>query len=181
MSDIVTYTGRVVNPLYLEPRNVNIIDIAHSLSNQCRFTGHTREFYSVAQHSVLVTEFLGYKVKADKQVQLTGLLHDASEAYLSDIARPVKHVEEMETYRDIEHGIQAVVCEAFGLDYPFPAVIHKADNALLAAEQRDLMPRHRHIESLMRYDLPITGWDPDFAKKRFLALYTELTGDIPKR
>lgn len=180
-SEIVTYTGRVVDPLNLRPEQVNIIDIAHSLSNQCRFTGHVREFYSVGQHSVLCTEFTR-ETYGTAQHQLTLLLHDGSEAYLSDLARPVKHAEGLgDVYREIENGIQAVVAERFGLEYPFKDFVHKIDNALLLREQQDLMPRFRHIESKLVYDKPITGWSPADSKARFLALYTELTGETPHR
>lgn len=182
MSEIVTYTGRVVDPLNLDPAKVNIIDIAHSLSNQCRFTGHVREFYSVAQHSVLVSEYLEKYLNTRKYTQLEGLLHDGSEAYLSDLARPVKHAPGLgSAYRTVEDEIQRVVADAFNLFWPFRTLVHQADNALLAAEQRDLMPRYRHIEVLQVYPEPIAGWDPTTAKERFLARYTELTGVTPKR
>lgn len=180
-SEIVTYTGRVVDPLNLRPEQVNVIDIAHSLSNQCRFTGHVREFYSVGQHSVLCAEF-ARDTRGTPEHQLTLLLHDGSETYLSDLARPVKHAAGLgDTYRFIENAIQAVVAERFGLVYPFPEYVHKFDNALLLREQQDLMPRFRHIESKLVYDKPITGWAPGEAKERFLALYTELTGETPHR
>jgi len=182
MSEIVTYTGRVVDPLYLNPDKVNIIDIAHSLANQCRFTGHVREFYSVAQHSVLVAEYVMDDLDGSSRLGLSGLLHDASEAYLSDLARPVKHALGFgEAYREVEERLQRTISQAFHLKYPFPDIVIKVDDALLAAEQRDLMPRYRHIDALLDYPYPIAGWLPEMAKARFLALYTELTGETPRR
>src|SRR5271165_7548492 len=81
---IQTYTGRVMYPLDPRPEEINIIDIAHALSNLCRFTGHVRTFYSVAEHSVRVSQH------CDPKDALWGLLHDASEAYLADMSRPMK-------------------------------------------------------------------------------------------
>lgn len=183
MSEIVTYTGRVVNPLKLTPDKVNIIDIAHSLSNQCRFTGHVKSFYSVAQHSVLGARWLNdYHDNPDAALQF--LLHDASEAYLSDLARPVKHALGSgfsTAYREAENVIQEVIARSFNLPYPFPDIIHKVDDALLLREQQDLMPRHRHIESLLEYPFGIDGWPPSRAKESFLYWYKELTGEDPKR
>src|SRR5574342_1090607 len=93
---IITYTGRLFWPLSPRLEDINILDICHALSNQTRFTGHTREFYSVAQHSCLVSDLLPEKFKLD------GLLHDASEAYLMDLARPVKELEQMTFFREAE-------------------------------------------------------------------------------
>lgn len=185
-SQIVTFTGRIVDPLNLQPDDVNIIDIAHSLSNQCRFTGHTREFYSVGQHSVLAAEMVVNDLGGGNDLAFIALLHDGSEAYLSDLSKPVKGAEGLgEVYTLVEDAIQATVAEAFGLRYPFPDVVHKVDRALLRAEQRDLMAPaddlYERYPSLLKYDHPITGWAPTDAEGRFLALYTELTGEIPGR
>jgi hypothetical protein len=158
------------------------VDIAHSLALQCRFTGHVKFHYSVGQHSILCAEFGRSRLKLDKQVQLELLLHDASEAYCADLARPVKHAPGLgDAFRAVEDVIQAVVSQKFGLTYPFAAVVHKVDNVLLAAEQKQLMPRFRHIEAPMPYPFSIDRWNPEDTEKRFLALYHELTGDIPRR
>ena len=82
-------TGHIF-PLDPDPSDIDIQDIAHALSNNCRWTGHVKSFYSVGQHSVLVSQIV------EPENALAGLLHDASEAYLSDIARPVKYSEPME-------------------------------------------------------------------------------------
>jgi uncharacterized protein len=111
-----------------------IADIAHALANQCRFGGHCREFYSVAQHSVIVSYICA---PADA---LWGLLHDASEAYLVDIPRPVKYSRGMERYTEIERAFMAAICEQYGLGAEMPTSVHWADEALLALEARDLMP-----------------------------------------
>ena len=180
-SEIVTFTGRVVDPLRLRPEQVNIRDIAHSLANQCRFTGHVRTFYSVGQHSLLCTQ-LAQETRATRAQQFHVLMHDASEAYLSDLARPVKHAAGLgPIYREIEDAIQAVISERYGLTYPFPEYVHKFDNALLKAEQRDLMPRHRHIDSVLTYEHPITAWGSGAAERPFLELFEELSGEAARR
>ena len=84
-----TCTGRRVHIAAPLPEEIAVEDIAHALSHTCRFAGHTREFYSVAQHSVLVSELL-----EDRRASLWGLLHDASEAYLHDLTRPLKRAIE---------------------------------------------------------------------------------------
>jgi hypothetical protein len=180
-SEIVTYTGRVVDPLNLKPGQVNIVDIAHSLSNQCRFTGHVKTFYSVAQHSVLCAEFVR-RVEGNDAHALALLLHDGSEADLSDLARPVKLAAGLgDIYRRIEDSIQAVVADTFGLQYPFPDIVHRVDNALLRREQECLMPRFRHIEVDLVYDKDIMGWLPSEAEQQFLNMFAELTGETPRR
>lgn len=93
-----------VSPLELDLADIDIRDITHALGNLCRFGGHCREFYSVAQHSVHVAEHLG-RAGLSLEAQLVGLLHDASEAYISDICSPIKHTEALREYRLIELDI----------------------------------------------------------------------------
>lgn len=106
MSCIRTYTGIMFDPLNPDPELVNITDIAHALSLLCRANGHFRNFYSVAQHSINCLEEAkerGYS----RKVQLACLLHDASEAYLSDVTRPVK--QEIPKYLEIEKPLQELI------------------------------------------------------------------------
>lgn len=181
-SVIVTFTGKEFDPLHPDPDLIDVRDIAHSLGNQCRFTGHVREFYSVAEHSVRCADYVMDELNGDDELAFIALMHDASEAYLSDIARPVKHAAYFgDAYRDIEDGLQRAISEKYGVQYPFPDIIHKVDNALLLAEQRDLMPDKRHIDSLLRYDMEIVPWVPKMASAQFLSLYTYLTGERPGR
>jgi len=126
-----TFSGGQFWPMDPRPEEVAIEDIAHALSNLCRFAGHCLEFYSVAQHSVLVS---GY-VPAAHAFQ--ALLHDAAEAYLVDVPRPVKL--ELPDYKAIEKRVQAVIYRRFGLPAEEPACIKAADDRVLAQEHRDLM------------------------------------------
>ena len=184
--EITTFTGRVFSPLDPDPAKVNIIDIAHALSNLCRFTGHTRKFYSVAEHSVRASELLedteGLKNRHRLKLPLWGLLHDASEAYLSDVARPIKMMEEFGTpYKIIEDRLMRAIATRFELPWPMPDEVKLTDNVLLAAEQRDLMPWPRRTEGPWEYEETIWPWEPAFAKRRFLHRFEELTGEIPRR
>src|SRR6266496_642804 len=133
---IVTFTGKYVSPLDPRPEMIDIRDIAAALSNQCRFTGHTvyagfPVFYSVAQHSVLVSQICDFNDAA------WGLLHDASEAYLSDLARPLKYHNSLgDIYRFSERQLMDAICTHFGLPLKMPDSVKWADDVLLRSEAR---------------------------------------------
>lgn len=131
MTWIQTYTGIKFDLLDPQPEMINILDIAHSLSNICRFTGHCKHFYSVAQHSVFVSRL----VPPDLAIQ--GLLHDATEAYVSDMAGPLK--AELSEYRKIEDKIWTVIARAFNLPEKLDPAVKRADGIMLVTERRDLM------------------------------------------
>jgi len=168
---IQTYTGRQFYPMAPLAQDICIEDIAHALSQMCRFTGHTREFYSVAQHSVLVSGIVPH------DAALWGLLHDAPEAYLADVARPLKSM--LPGLADAEQRIEAAVARRFSLHLPMSECIHAADLTMLATEQRDLMAPApapwtsiRGIEPLLS---PIVPWDPCVAEWRFIDRFYILT------
>lgn len=129
---IETYTGVKFNFLEPTPDMVQIEDIAHSLSHQCRFSGHTKVFYSVAEHSIRVAQNSG------ERFFLTGLLHDASEAYIHDIPSPVKPY--LTNYHELEEGIMKAVAAKFGIVWPLPDIVKDADRMCLKAEARGLLP-----------------------------------------
>lgn len=174
---IQTHSGRRFTPTNPNPDAIVIQDIAHALSMQCRFSGHCREFYSVAQHSVLVSYI------CDSQDALWGLLHDASETYLVDVPRPLKRSGKLQGYIDMEHKMQEAICRRFGLPLAEPPSVKKADTALLATEARDLMsPLHSEWEQPVE-PLPflIEPWDHKRAKDMFMKRFFELTtGDSAK-
>ena len=126
-----TYTGKQFWPLDPRPEEVFIADIAHALANVCRFGGHCLQFYSVAQHSIIVSEIVPY------EYALWGLLHDAAEAYLGDVIKPIK--SEMTQYKDAEYAVLDAILTRFGLSYPEPKEVKTADVVALATEQRDIM------------------------------------------
>lgn len=167
---IQTYSGRRFNPINPNYKAIVIQDIAHSLSNICRFTGHCLGFYSVAQHSVLVSYM------CDKTDALYGLLHDGSEAFCQDISSPIKRQPEFESYRKVEAKLQIAICKRFGLPEKEPPNVKSADMTLLATEARDLLPSLRPDWNLAVKPLPfkIVPLQPKEAKKLFLDRFREL-------
>lgn len=129
-----TFSGQAFYPLDPRPADIMIEDIAHALGNLCRFNGHCTDFYSVAQHSVMVASLV------QDRLAMTALLHDASEAYLSDMPRPLKRGSEIgRLYRDAEYRMERTIAARFGLVFPWPAPVREADERMLATECRDLM------------------------------------------
>lgn len=160
-----TFTGVQFWPLDPRPDEISLLDIAHSLSNQCRFSGHVTKFYSVAQHSVLVAEIVPPEDAA------WALLHDATEAYLVDLPRPIKRYSKLgDEYREIEKRLMRCICERFGLQIYEPQSVKVADDILLMTEKRDLMPNspQKWRETSEPLSRIIQPWKPAKAKQRFL-------------
>ncbi len=168
---IQTHSGRRFNPTNPNPDAVVIQDIAHALSMQCRFSGHCKKFYSVAQHSVLVSYI------CDSKDALWGLMHDASEAYLVDVPRPLKKSGKFNAYLEFEARMQEAICRRFGLPMQEPPSVKAADTKLLATEARDLMsPLHPDwIQGVDPLPFLIEPWDHDKAKDMFMKRFFELT------
>lgn len=170
-----THSGRHVHPLSPSPEEIDIGDVARSLSQICRFLGHTEDFYSVAQHSVLVSQFV------PRPDALWGLLHDASEAYLCDLPAPIKRDPEMTIYRVAEHRLMHAICRKFGLPPNMPDAVAVADKVLLATEFRDVTTMNdpdwiaEECGCIPVADYTITPWPPLVAESRFLARFEELT------
>lgn len=172
---IQTYSGRRFNPTNPNPDAIVIQDIAHALSMQCRFTGHTKKFYSVAQHSVYVSHI------CNEEDALWGLMHDASEAYLVDVPRPLKRSGKFQAYLDFEAQMQEAICKRFGLPIQEPPSVKKADTKLLATEARDLMsPLHSDwVNRTTPLPFVIEAWEPQKAKNMFMQRFYELIGADP--
>jgi len=154
---IGTYTGIHFYPLDPLPEDVCIEDIAHSLSQICRFNGHTKGFYSVALHCLNVAKYLkkwGY----DGLVQLCGLLHDAPEAYIGDVTRPFKlcltDIGCLKAFDDIEDSVTIAIYKHFELPSPdekTQEVVKMADDYVLALEAK------RFMCNIDGYDLSLTN------------------------
>jgi hypothetical protein len=174
---IQTFTGGRIYPMDARLEELNVKDIAHALANTCRYGGHCIHYYSVAQHSVLVSH------ACKSQHALTGLMHDAAEAYLGDMPRPIKHGPGMGAFRSAERALERLIAARFGLVFPFPNDVVWADSALLATEKRDLLRKLQVGEvewlhgasSAQPLSTHITAWSPLDAEAAFLDRYRELT------
>lgn len=171
---ISTLSGKKFHFGKADPSEIFIEDIAHGLSHICRWTGQIEEFYSVAQHSVLASQI------TDAKFALAALMHDASEAYLGDVSRPLKHA--MPNYRVMEDKIMSAIAVKFGFDWPMPPEIKQADTALLYTEHMQLRGPHQDprivpepLERLVHSIGEISCWSPSLAKKKFLKRFHQLT------
>jgi hypothetical protein len=166
-----TFTGRAFDPLNPNPALIDIEDIAHALSMSCRYGGHVNRFYSVAEHSVLVS----YAVSPENA--LWGLLHDASEAYIADIVRPAK--KRMPEYREIERNLMWAICKRFDIGQLQPDEVSDIDLRLVIDEKASLLNPEplpwSAIEGLEPVGVEINAWLPAVAKEFFLKRFEALT------
>lgn len=166
-----TFTGKAFYPLDPRVEDVAPADIAHALSLICRYGGHTRTFYSVAEHCVLMSHHVS------PENALWALLHDATEAYVGDMVRPLKH--SMPAYREVEDRLMRVICDRFGLPYDCPAEVKAADTRILVDERAALMADPpmpwTAIEQVPGLNAYVYGWPPDVAERDYLARLVELT------
>lgn len=140
MTWIQTYTGRRFDLDNPDPADVDRVDIAHALSLICRFGGHTETHYSVAQHSLVVADFLSTPTLGPHitpRLQLYAVLHDAAEAYIGDVTRPLKAL--LPEYAGIERNIKRAIAAHFGLFGIDHYMVKRADSVALYWERRDLL------------------------------------------
>ena len=167
---IQTYTGRKFSYDMPSWRDVVIDDIAHGLSNLCRFSGQCSQFYSVAEHSYWVSKIVL------PQYAMQGLLHDATEAYCADLPRPLKNL--LPGYQDIERETWFAIAVAFDLPAELNGNVKLADNRMLLAERNALMRNTGDawtgFDGLKTPDVPIECWPPEYAETRFLQRFEEL-------
>lgn len=182
-SRIQLASGRVFDPLDPDPDKITIEDIAFALGNQCRFNGHVK-FYSVAEHSVHVS------VASAPTDALYGLLHDAPEAFIGDLASPLKHSEFGEPFREIEDRLMSVIAEKFGLAPVTPASVSQADTAMLFREREALLASNPEADELwaewedrLKPETSILPdqctphfWHPELARTIFLEQFVNITG-----
>lgn len=170
---IQTYSGRKFWPMDPRADEIHIEDIAHALSLQCRYAGHCLRFYSVAEHSVLMAWWLFRNVGPGAALQ--GLLHDASEAYLVDVPRPVK--PHLAGYKDAEARVMAAVRERFGLP-DMPAVVKEADDRIIGDELVNLRPMDWHAAYDDPLGVSLMYLEPEAAESKFLASFTALREEM---
>jgi hypothetical protein len=164
---IQTHSGALVAPMNPDPATLTLPDIAHALSHICRFTGHTRTFYSVAEHSVRVARLV------PPEDRLAALLHDATEAYLCDIATPVKAM--LPGYAEAEDRLARVVAHKWGVAYPWPESVKAADRVLLHSEAKVLMGDPEWARGHETVEMRMVGWEPWYARLEFMEMFTHAT------
>lgn len=173
---IKTFSGITFSFLDPKPNMVQIDDIAQGLSNVCRFAGQSSEFYSVAQHSVLVSRLV------PKPLARWGLLHDAAEAYIGDMARPLKRC--LPEYKKIELGIMRVIVYRFDLEWPEPPDVKSADIYALALEGARFMAGREDEYGIANCSKKVSGMavnalvsmKPTEGKRLFMDRFRELFG-----
>lgn len=167
---IQTFTGRAFWPLDPRADEVHIHDIAHALAHQCRYAGHVRKFYSVAEHSVLLARAVSPKNR------LWALLHDASEAYLVDLPRPLKRA--MPDYQAAEEQVMLAICQRYALPVPMPREVHLGDGRILTDERQQAMAEPpmpwREEERVEPLGVTLQFWTPVMAEIQFMTMFDML-------
>lgn len=172
-SFVQTRSGIPFFPLAPVVQDIEMRDIAHSLSLLCRYNGHTSRFYSVAEHCVLLSRAV------DREHARWALLHDATEAYVGDLVWPLK--EEVPDYKRIEDGVMLAVCEKFGLDHVQPDQVKEFDRRIVLDEREALMSPARTpwpaLEGFSPLGVQVEGWSPDRAKSEYTSRFRQLFTD----
>ena len=178
MNEIKTYTGIMFAPLQPEPSLIDIRDIAHALSLLCRANGHFKNFYSVGQHSINCAKEAQARGYSEK-VQLACLLHDVSEAYLSDVTRPVKC--ELPRYREMERVLQNVIWTKYlggALSEEEYKMVFSIDDAMLYHEFVALMDTKLFAEEPEMKASPTFVFDGfEKTETKFLRMFDHLTNE----
>lgn len=178
MHEIETASGAFVDIVDPQVETIKLEDIAHALSLTCRFVGQCSQFYSVAEHSWNVARLLD---GTPLRVQLAGLLHDASEAYLADIPSPVKSL--LPDYKALEDKVLGVVFKKYGLEYPPHPAVKQCDLTMLSTEAHYLLPSKGNSWAMwtnIRRPPVLSGYrpigmSPETAKQVFLDKFFELS------
>lgn len=175
---IQTYTGKKFFPLDPQIEDICIEDIAHSLAMQCRFAGHSKQFYSVAQHSNAMVN-CWFPKPEQKELAKYALLHDASEAYLTDIPRPLKYLPQFQFYRDAEKYLSEMIYVRFGLNPIEPEEVKRADWELLCEESMSkniMSPLHPDWTARCENKINFRPLSPEHAEAYYLDKFHSLFG-----
>jgi 5'-deoxynucleotidase YfbR-like HD superfamily hydrolase len=169
---MTTYTGKKVYPANPKPEDICLEDIAHALSQTCRFGGHTVVPYYVSQHSIIVADNVPESLRA------VAILHDAPEYILGDVVAPLKR--SMPDYKAIEDRVWSAVCCRFGIDSRLLSGVKTSDLRALMTERRDVLAKssfrwNDFLESLAPFDNVIVPLSSVQSKYEFLR-YCELLG-----
>lgn len=166
---IYVQSGGYFNYRDFKMSTIDINDIAHALGNICRFTGHTKKFYSVAEHSV----HCSYLVPKDWELE--ALLHDAHEAYVGDVNSPLKSL--LPDYKEVEDKVENQIVAVFGLKYDQFGAVKRSDMIMLRHEKTHALGCDHEWEITQSYpdvDLELQFWTPEVAKQKFLERFYEI-------
>ena len=169
-----TYSGIAFYPMAPHHEEIVLTDIGHALSMLCRYGGHTSRFYSVAEHCVRMSRAVS------PENALWALLHDATEAYMGDMIRPLKR--SMPAYVEAEDRLMQAICDRFDIDHEIPAEVHEANSRILLDERAALLgqppqPWNAALEAMKPLGVHISGWSPEVAEFEYVHRYYALTGD----
>lgn len=167
MNEMCTYTGRLIDLEIIGVEDICLLDIAHALSNICRYNGHVFSFYSVAEHCVLLS-----RAEDMPGTSSARLLHDASEAYLGDVIRPLKAL--LPNYRRLEDRVHDIIAEKYGVNF---GPVAPGDTELLVIEARAIMPDEffsKAIYPVFNKNIVLEEWVPPVAEQNFLRRAEEL-------
>lgn len=175
---IRTFTGKMFSPRRMEEHNYDIRDIAHALSLTCRYNGHCKAFYSVAEHSCKIHDFVSSKAK------YYGLMHDASEAYLSDIPKPIKIL--LPDYEEMETRLSNVITKSFLVPYDdnIYREVKNADKRIVFNEMLKVFPdasRETEMIGAALSGVEIECWDPRRAELEFLDRFKTIIDKSAKK
>jgi len=177
-ASICTFTGKEFWPLEPKHEDIDIVDIAHALSQIVRYTGHVSQPWTVGLHSIEVSNRIEART-GNVILALAGLLHDASEAYLVDVPRPLK--PHFQGYAAMEAKLEEAIFARFGLPYPLPKIVKDTDTDMLLDEVANFFPagsfiwRRYNIERCENHPR-LLALDPKLTFKRFLARFEQLGG-----
>lgn len=168
---IQTFTGEMFDIFDPVGAKIHVKDISHALSMLCRYGGHSREFYSVAEHSVLMAQYFVDRKQQD--LAKAALFHDATEAYMGDLVRPIKL--QMPMYRDVEEKLRLVIFRGAGLPEEMPEEIKHADLRICNDEREMLMlARTWSIDDLEPLGVEVQCWTHVQAEQAWLDTYWRL-------
>lgn len=173
-----TYTGKKFYPTEPSAEDIDVLDIAHSLSMQCRYNGHVKDFYSVAEHCVLVSTALQRDYPDRPELWLEGLLHDSTEAYVGDMVRPLKI--QMPAFVEAEDVVMAVIAERFGVPQQMSPEVKDADTRILLDEKAVLFGKQAGtwaVDGLEPLRVYLKKWGPDWARFHYVQRFNQLTGE----
>lgn len=172
---IETFTGKKFDFSNPQPDMIDIADIAHALSLLCRYNGHCSQFYSVAEHSVLLARHVMEHGAYKPTDMLTMLLHDAAEAYIGDMPAPLKDM--MPQFKELENQIEFVIAHKFKLYHPFPVYIKEFDLRILKDEKEQIMgvvEWGKQMAHVFPLGIKLQCWTPEQAERKFIQTFEHI-------